>query len=515
MVGDAHHIRTGRRARHSIGVWGVLALLLMMVVPPQVAGAAGTLDQHFDPPPPYNGSVSLGYEQGVLGLLTQSQVFTAGVSGVLSQVDVNILPRVPVSSLMTVAIQSTSGGVPTGSTLGSRSLWGSDIPPSTGILGNFGSWVSVPLGVAVEAGTQYAITLVTGSRYDWTAGSGYTGGGLYQSINGGAWRGGGTSTALFRTYVTPTGSGMPSNPVPSLTGLNPGALMVGAPTTQITVTGHNFSPGAILQWGPVSSLLSLQGGQAASLPTTFVDDQHLTVTVPWFLLNSVISPVDVSVVNPAPGGGPSPASIPFFLTDGPTSVSALQVSTATGGTATVSAGTTTAAATGSGTVSLAQYTSDPVSTPNDGGGQYYDVYVGPKSTFSSLSVVFCNSGQLVSWWDGGQWSPASNQTFDGATGCVTVTIDTTTSPSTTQLKGTPFVVSKMTAAIVKTLIDTYCGDASVRNALKVQVDSIAKAPNAVARAGALRAFTASVNAQAGKTLTAQQAQTLVKYAGVL
>ncbi len=61
----------------------------------------------------------------------------------------------------------------------------------------------------------------------------------------------------------------------------------------------------------------------------------------------------------------------------------------------------------------------------------------------------------------------------------------------------------------------FTDDLTRRAALKAQVDGIAAAPNAQAKAGKLQAFTNDVNAQTGKALTARQAKALIAFAGML
>src|SRR6185503_4019137 len=48
--------------------------------------------------------------------------------------------------------------------------------------------------------------------------------------------------------------------------------------------------------------------------------------------------------------------------------------------------------------------------------------------------------------DGVSWLPVSNQTYNAATGCVTILVDETTSPSLSQLTGTYFLAAADTTA---------------------------------------------------------------------
>jgi hypothetical protein len=54
-----------------------------------------------------------------------------------------------------------------------------------------------------------------------------------------------------------------------------------------------------------------------------------------------------------------------------------------------------------------------------------------------------NGGTYVVWWNGTSWALASSQTYDATTKCVTITVTSTTSPSLSQLGGTPFGVSSL------------------------------------------------------------------------
>jgi len=94
-------------------------------------------------------------------------------------------------------------------------------------------------------------------------------------------------------------------------------------------------------------------------------------------------------------------------------------------------------------MTVAQYGSDPVSAPApSGASNFFDVNV-PTGSITSLTVVDCaidpaNTSNVIYWWNGSQWTPVSNQTYDATTGCVTMTFTDVTSPTTAQLAGTVF-----------------------------------------------------------------------------
>jgi uncharacterized repeat protein (TIGR01451 family) len=86
---------------------------------------------------------------------------------------------------------------------------------------------------------------------------------------------------------------------PGLSSLAPQSVLAGSPDLTLTVNGANFSSGSAVNWNNTS------------LPTTFVNANQLTVTVPSNLL-ATAGFADVTVSNPTPGGGTS-ASLPFTI----------------------------------------------------------------------------------------------------------------------------------------------------------------------------------------------------------
>lgn len=89
-------------------------------------------------------------------------------------------------------------------------------------------------------------------------------------------------------------------PVPALAAVSPLSADAGSPAITLTVTGSGFVDGAsTVRWG------------TSGLPTTFVDPTTLSAEVPSNRLANADF-VDVSVVNPGPGGGSS-APISFAV----------------------------------------------------------------------------------------------------------------------------------------------------------------------------------------------------------
>ncbi len=82
------------------------------------------------------------------------------------------------------------------------------------------------------------------------------------------------------------------NPTPSTSGLSPSSVTAGSPGFTLTVTGSNFAPDSVVRWNGVD------------LTTTFVNDTQLTASIPASDLTAA-GTVDLTVFNPAPGGGTS------------------------------------------------------------------------------------------------------------------------------------------------------------------------------------------------------------------
>jgi hypothetical protein len=106
--------------------------------------------------------------------------------------------------------------------------------------------------------------------------------------------------------------------------------------------------------------------------------------------------------------------------------------------------TLTATGTGEGTLNVGVYASDPVPALSDG-TSFFDVATSFGSSFTSVSFKICGiaAEATIDWWDPGAeaWKPASEQTPpSGDPPCITVTVDSTTSPSLSQLEGTVFAV---------------------------------------------------------------------------
>jgi hypothetical protein len=113
--------------------------------------------------------------------------------------------------------------------------------------------------------------------------------------------GGGVSNAQTFTISSA------GNPVPTTTSLNPMSAAAGGPTFTLTVNGTNFVTGSVVRWN------------GASRTTTFVSAAQLTASIP---ASDIATPgtAQVTVFNPAPGGGTSNAVTFTISASGSTTV---------------------------------------------------------------------------------------------------------------------------------------------------------------------------------------------------
>ncbi|HET7037025.1 MAG TPA: glycine-rich protein [Thermomicrobiaceae bacterium] len=234
-------------------------------------------------------------------------------------------------------------------------------------------------------------------------------------------------------------------PKPTVSGVSPGAVQANRSSpVQVTVSGAAFENypasdsypalAATVRW-------TSPGGQSVALTPDSVasDGSSLTVTLPAHL---PIGTGQLAVINPAPSSnGSASAAWPVFITANAVGLSGEQVSST--GKAGVGALTVTASG-GSGTIAVASYTDNPGGAPGfNSVGAYFDVYLAPGSTYSAAQIVDCDlgGGTQAWWWTGSVWVLASNQTYNAATKCVTITVTASTKPSLSQLSGTPFGIA--------------------------------------------------------------------------
>nr|WP_246408963.1 IPT/TIG domain-containing protein [Granulicella aggregans] len=91
------------------------------------------------------------------------------------------------------------------------------------------------------------------------------------------------------------GQSQPDNPVPAVTGITPASVTAGAAPQTITVSGSGFVAASVINFN------------GAALSTTYTSATSLQAQVPASALTAG-GDVSVTVSNPTPGGGSSPAS---------------------------------------------------------------------------------------------------------------------------------------------------------------------------------------------------------------
>lgn len=107
--------------------------------------------------------------------------------------------------------------------------------------------------------------------------------------------GGGTSSALpFTISAAP-------NPVPTVSALSPNTTGAGSAQFSMTVSGTNFVAGSVVRW------------DGADLATTYNSATSLAATVPAAKVADA-GAANVTVFNPAPGGGTSVTPVTFTIT---------------------------------------------------------------------------------------------------------------------------------------------------------------------------------------------------------
>lgn len=112
----------------------------------------------------------------------------------------------------------------------------------------------------------------------------------------------GTLTVAGQTF-TVTQSGVALNPTPVIGGLSPSTVTAGGGAFTLIVNGSNFVSGASVQWN------------GSNRQTTVVSASQLTAQIPATDI-AAAGTVQITVVNPPPGGGPSAATVLTILPAG-------------------------------------------------------------------------------------------------------------------------------------------------------------------------------------------------------
>jgi hypothetical protein len=233
------------------------------------------------------------------------------------------------------------------------------------------------------------------------------------------------------------------NPSPSLTALAPTSAPIGSPDTALTVTGAQFVSGARVRFAGVD------------LATSFGTESTLTATIPSARLTTSGS-FDVTVVNPAPGGGTSTA-IAFTVTNPTVTVASVSPQSAIVGAAAtpialVGTGFVAASAVSFNGATIASSTTDGqhitatvpasaltnagdfsvvVTNPAPGGGvstpvSFHVVHPAPTATsLSPSSVVVGTAPPTITVVGTGFLAGKTKIAFDGAAVTATTVIDAT------------------------------------------------------------------------------------------
>jgi hypothetical protein len=215
-----------------------------------------------------------------------------------------------------------------------------------------------------------------------------------------------------------------ANPVPSITGVAPdSAVKKPIETGQFTllIDGNGFM--ATANGDPANSSVDWYDrttGQHTNLSLTSITGAQIQAVVPFTLIRDGKT-VEVTVINPGPGGGASNVQ-PFFVTDTTATVTSTETvipdpTTGTASTTSVtpsgavlSAEASSGGSGGTGTLSVAQYSGDPIGTnssPNTSafstaeGSGYFDVYVAPGQQLHFIDIGVFEHGRddalLVGW----------------------------------------------------------------------------------------------------------------------
>ena len=173
------------------------------------------------------------------------------------------------------------------------------VSPATVAAGSAGFTLTIngsnflPTSTLTWSSTQRNVTFVSSSQLTTVVSSTDLGSsGTVQLTVSNPGPGGGQSSASFNITA-------PAAPV--IASVSPGTVNVGGPAFTLTVVGSNFVSLSAVQWNGVSQ------------PTTYVDNAHLTATIPASAITAAnAGNLPITVATPAPGGGSS-NSIPVTV----------------------------------------------------------------------------------------------------------------------------------------------------------------------------------------------------------
>jgi hypothetical protein len=187
--------------------------------------------------------------------------------------------------------------------------------------------------------------------------------------------------------------------------------------------------------GTYSATLTSSTTSGIATITGHINGNAITTTSPTVTFTGSGSP------------GPTPPATPAGATS-----SANGASSSPTGTATAANAGTTASASGVGALTVAQYGSDPVTAASFmSSGAYFDVALSSGNSFAAITISDCslNGGNGLEWFNqpagggAGTWKAVTpTPTFTtGPPACLTVTLNSTSSPTLSQITGTVFGVS--------------------------------------------------------------------------
>jgi len=276
----------------------------------------------------------------------------------------------------------------------------------------------------------------------------------------------GTIGGLTIGTTSPTVAFTPGPPSVATTTIsaNPATLVAnGSSVSTITVQAKDAHGNNLTATGGTVTLASTLGTMGAVVDNTNgTYTAHLTsptttgtATITGTIGGAAIT-ASPTVVMTAAGSPPPVSPTPPVPPAGATS-SAVASSSSSTGTATATNDDTTASAIGVGALTVAQYGSDPVSTPSfTSAGEYFDVAVSIGNSFTSATITDCNlgGGNSFEWFNGtanagsGAWQAVTPTPLltSGTPPCASVILNSSSSPTLAQLTATVFAVSITTPA---------------------------------------------------------------------
>jgi hypothetical protein len=133
------------------------------------------------------------------------------------------------------------------------------------------------------------------------------------------------------------------------------------------------------------------------------------------------------------------------------------------------------------------------------------------ATVGSTSVTLCPAGTFSSTTGAIACTPAPAGSYDSGTGNTSAT----PCPANTWSLGGAATCTPAIGLLSQDINAYLSSNPDIANSLLQKAQGIASAPNANAKAGKLQAFINEVNAQTGKALTQDQANTLIMLAQLL